>query len=70
MPGPSVSSQQFAVRNVMTEEPGEFDIPRPGSAQNWGSKRYTAWATGRGSATPLSGSKETMGSNFSFNNEE
>ena len=69
MPSLSVSAQQFAVKNTMEQPDVEFDIPRPGSAANWGSKRYTAWAAQRAGGTPTPGSKETMGSTFNFSEE-
>lgn len=70
MPNSSVSASQFVARNnVMTDPQPEADIPRSGSAANWGPKRYTAWAAGRGGATPVPHSKETMGSVFNFSEE-
>lgn len=70
MPSPSVSAQQFVARNnIMSDPEPEFDIPRPGSANTWGSKRYTAWAAGRRGSLPVPGSRETMGSTFSFTEE-
>jgi len=70
MPNSSVSASQFVSRNNVMDNPQtDFDIPRPGSANTWGSKRYTAWAAGRGGATPAPHSKETMGSVYNFSEE-
>lgn len=70
MPNASVSAQQFFARNNVMDDPmPDTDIPRPGSAANWGSKRYTAWSAGRGGATPAPHSRETMGSVYNFSEE-
>lgn len=70
MPNSSVSASQFAARNNLMEQvQPDVDLPRPGSTATWGSKRYTAWAAGRGGSTPAPHSKETMGSVFNFSEE-
>ena len=71
MPGQSVSAIQFGARNSMSEAAPDFDTPQSGSANNYGNKRFTAWATKRGKTdTPLPGTKSTVGTLMDFSDDD
>lgn len=69
MPSNSVSGVQF--RSPDPEPDATVDLPSPGSAANWGSKRYTAWATRRGrSPVPEPGMRTNIGSLRDFGEDD